>query len=304
MSANTLDFKLQDEPEPTSGRSYPLSVSSGWPFLVLCYGIGTNSTAMACEMKERGIKPDLITCADTAGELPETYEYLAMMQAQVKAWWGMEIQVVRKLREGKFEGLENECLRGAKLPALAYGSRACSVKYKHEPQNRLMKSEMKKRGIKVGVRAIGFDAGEGHRTKDSQDAWAQNWYPLVEWGMRREDCIATIRRHGLPLPGKSSCYYCPAMKRSEVLRLRDTHPDLLARALEMERRAQTGANRQVRGLGGERNLWADWLAMDESQAKLWIDLEPAHVPCGCYDGSADLSSANAGGEPPEGRNAP
>lgn len=39
MSANTQDFRLQDEPEPTSGRSYPLSVSSGSLFLGDCRDI-------------------------------------------------------------------------------------------------------------------------------------------------------------------------------------------------------------------------------------------------------------------------
>lgn len=292
MSATTPDFRLQDEPEPTSGRSYPLSVSSCWPFLAVSWGGGTNSTAMLCGLVERGIKPDLVMFADTGSEMPQTYEHLAMMQAQVQAWWGQPLHVVRKLREGQFEGLENECLRGAKLPALAYGSRACSVKYKHEPQNRMMKARMKERGIKVGVRAIGFDAGEAHRVKPSQDKWAQNWYPLVEWGWRRAECVETIQRHGLPQPGKSACFFCPASKRGEVLRMKDEQPELLARALEIERRAQTGANKQTRGLGGERNLWANWLAMDGAQAKLWDDVEPMHAPCGCYDGGGDFSSAN------------
>lgn len=111
-----------------------------------------------------------------------------------------------------------------------------------------------------------------------------NWYPLVEWNWRREDCIATIKRHGLPQPGKSACFFCPASKRGEVLKMRDEQPELLARALEIERRAQTGANRQVRGLGGERNLWSTWLAADADQSKLWLDIEPMHAPCGCYDG--------------------
>ena len=255
-------------------------------FLAVSFGGGTNSTAMLCGMYERGIKPDLLMFADTGSEYPQTYEHVAMMQAQVQAWWGIEMQIVKKLRAGEFEGLERECLRGGKLPALAYGSRACSVKYKHEPQNRLMKAEMKKLGLTVGTRAIGFDAGEAHRVKPSTDIWADNWYPLVEWNWRRAECMAAIERHGLPQPGKSACFFCPATKRGEVLRMKEQQPELIERALEIERRAQTGVNRQVRGLGGERNLWENWLAQDKAQGKFALDLEPVHLPCGCYDGGS------------------
>jgi hypothetical protein len=131
------------------------------------------------------------------------------------------------------------------------------MKYKHEPQTRRIKAEMKSRGV--------------------------NWYPLVEWEWWREECVAAICRHGIPQPGKSSCYFCPAMKRSEVLRLKQEHPELLARALEIERKAQATIT-SPRGLGGQNNRWADWLAMDAAQAKLMLDIEPHEIPCGCVDG--------------------
>jgi hypothetical protein len=73
------------------------------------------------------------------------------------------------------------------------------------------------------------------------------------------------------------------MKRSEVVQLAKERPDLIERALAMERAAQA-TNTTKRGLGGEGNLWADWLAMDDAQAKMFLDIEPMHMPCGCYDG--------------------
>ena len=38
----------------------------------------------------------------------------------------------------------------------------------------------------------------------------------MEWGWSRKDCIQAIRDAGLPLPGKSSCFFCPSMKRWET----------------------------------------------------------------------------------------
>jgi len=47
----------------------------------MAYGLGVASTAMLVEFVHRGIRPDLILFADTGGEKPGTYQYLAMIQA-------------------------------------------------------------------------------------------------------------------------------------------------------------------------------------------------------------------------------
>jgi len=48
--------------------------------LVVAYGLGVDSTAMLIEFTHQGIRPDLILFADTGGEKPETYAYLAVIQ--------------------------------------------------------------------------------------------------------------------------------------------------------------------------------------------------------------------------------
>jgi 3'-phosphoadenosine 5'-phosphosulfate sulfotransferase (PAPS reductase)/FAD synthetase len=68
---------------PTTSCSLPSSsgISS---LLSVAFGGGTNSTAMLCGFRERGIKPDLILFADTGGELPETYEHVMEMDVQCR----------------------------------------------------------------------------------------------------------------------------------------------------------------------------------------------------------------------------
>lgn len=253
--------------------------------VAVAYGGGTNSTAMLCGFRERDIKPMLITFADTGAEMPHTYEHLEVMKGKVREWWGMEIVTVRKLYQGKFEGINGECLRAGRMPAIAYGMRACSVKYKTDPQSKEVKRRMKGYGLNHCIRAIGFGADEGHRIKGSTDEWATNWYPLVNWQWRRRECVEAIARHGIQQPGKSACYFCPASKTSEVIRLAKEHPELMNEALEIEANAQPNHRTKV-GLGGPQNLWSEWLAMDEQQLKLYLtlDLEPLHAPCGCVDG--------------------
>ncbi len=292
---HSANFELASQAGPVPDHQEPAVVVGSDVWLAVSFGGGTNSTAMLCGMRERGIRPSLITFADTGAEMPHTYEHVAMMRAQVQTWWGIDLLTVRKLYQGKFEGLEGQCKRHGQMPSLAYGHRSCSVKYKHEPQDRALKPAMKAAGVTHAIKAIGFDAGEGHRVKAEHMAtkpiksglYVRHWYPLVEWGWKRDDCAAAIERHGLPQPGKSSCYFCPAMKRREVMKLREEYPEMLARALAIEDAAQSNTTTH-RGLGGAKNRWRDWLAMDKAQARLWNDIEPAHVPCGCYDGSSDL----------------
>ena len=289
------DLILQNPDEASDGMlpatSCSLPSSSGISsLLAVAFGGGTNSTAMLCGFRERGIKPDLILFADTGGELPETYEHVMEMDVQCQIWWGIGIETVRKTYQGGFEGLEGECIRGRKLPALAYGRKACSMKYKIQPQTVALKSWLDAQDAKEVTRAIGYDAGESHRATDIEGEdlksgrRAYNWFPLIEWNWRRSDCVEAIARHGLTQPGKSSCFFCPAMKRGEILRLKDEHPDLFKRALAIESNASTTKNM---GLTGRALRWADIGAQDDAQGRLWDfldDKDETDTPCGCYDG--------------------
>lgn len=272
-------------PQITAARRSEFCGVGGVP-LVVAYGGGVNSTAMLCGFRECDVKPDMILFADTGGETPETYEHVAMIGGVVREWWGMELETVRKLYQGRFEGLEGNCLRKTMLPSLAYGKKGCSQKYKIEPQQRRLKQLIKARGAAYCVKAIGYDAGEGHRVKrGSPDGLESFWYPLVEWQWRRRECVEAILRHGLPEPPKSACFFCPANKRGEILRLRETHPELYERALAIERNAVT--TDLGRGLAGSSGKWEDIVNADDDQMKLikWVEQhDPQPIPCGCYDG--------------------
>lgn len=276
---------MNDDITIDSSKASPSSL------LAVAFGGGTNSTAMLCGFRERGIKPDLILFADTGGELPETYEHVMEMDVQCRIWWGIGIETVRKTYQGEFEGLEKNCTRKRMLPSLAYGRKTCSQKYKVEPQTRRMIQFMDDAGKSECIKAIGYDAGESHRRIDkdymihAKGRTERFWYPLVEWGWRRKECVEAIARHGLTQPGKSACFFCPAMKRGEILRLKRTRPDLFARALHMESNAILKS--PGRGLGGQSLRWENVDSNDTAQGKLWDYLDEndeSPIPCGCYDG--------------------
>jgi len=259
--------------------------------LIVSFGGGTNSTAMLCGFRERGIKPDLVIFADTGNERDYTYEHVAAMTATVQMWWGIELETVYPTRKGKRWTLEQDCLKKGLMPSLAYGRRSCSQRFKHEPLEKRLVEWMRYWEHEHVTKAIGYGIDEPGRGKKAPDVKQLKmhlretyWYPLREWRWDRAACVEAIKRHGLPLAGKSACWFCPSSKPSEVLKLRVEAPELLARALEIERRAQA-RNTTPRGLGGAKNLWANWLNNSDNQGVFVLDLEPMHIPCGCSDGN-------------------
>lgn len=110
------------------------------------------------------------------------------------------------------------------------------------------------------MKCIGFDATEDHRVTYTTagglsvcpdpelPAYSDRYqmrYPLREWGFDRAACGKIIVDAGLPLPPKSSCFFCPAMRDIEIAQLAREEPDLYKLALEMERLYREG--RHFRG---------------------------------------------------------
>ena len=234
---------------------------------VLSFGGGVNSTAMILGLYERGERPDLILFADTGGEKTSTYEHVGRMDRWVSEHAFGEIITVREERWT----LEEECLRSHTLPSIVVGLRSCSDKFKIRPQERYLKSL----GIPQHEKWIGFDAGEAHRVVRG------NRYPLIEWGWGRGECIAAIERHGITVPPKSSCFFCPEMSEQEILDLGHSEPELLQRALAMERNNSKLVT--IKGLARTYS-WQQVIDFHRDQETMLMPPKANHLPCTCYDG--------------------
>ena len=217
--------------------------------LVVAYGLGVDSTAMLVGMVERNIRPDAILFADVGGEKSETYAFLPVMNAYLAAHDFPEVVVVRYVPQNfkhypPYYSLEENCLTNGTLPSEAFGFGSCSQKWKAAPQAKWLASfppaaECWARGEKV-IRAIGFDNSGADKKRrcaaeNIKDARYEFWYPLQEWGWDRGVCKAMIARAGLPVPPKSSCFFCPNMSPAEVAEL---PADKLRRIVLMEARAK------------------------------------------------------------------
>lgn len=257
------------------------------PVVMVSYGGGTNSTALLIGLIERGIWFDVATFADTGGERPGTYAYVQMFDEWLRARGRSGIKRVQYVnKHGEPVTLEQRSLMTERLPSLAYGFKKCSLRFKRGPQDKFANNweparAAWSRGDKV-VKMLGFDADEPHRAAGDRDDKKYTYrYPLIEWGWGREECVTAIERAGLPQPGKSSCFFCPATKPREILALQSCHPKLVERALEIERRAAPHTRGAIVGLGRD---WTWQSVIDADAAQLKLFRRAPDMACGCYDG--------------------
>ena len=230
--------------------------------IVVCFGSGVDSTAMIVALRAAGIRPDVITFADTGGEKPETIAHIERMNNVLREWGWPLIDICRKvpLASTGYADLYGNCLANETMPSLAFGMKSCSTKWKQAPQDQFLK------GVKSGpnarpahqlwrdtqaagqriVKLIGYDCGRADMRRSSNlksDGDDFDYaYPLqlIRWA--RPDCVRAIT-YALGadmVPVKSACFYCPASKQWELYWLAANHPELLEQALLLERNAMTG----------------------------------------------------------------
>lgn len=230
--------------------------------LAVSFGSGVDSTAMLVALKLAGLRPAVITFADTGGEKPETLDHIDRMNAVLSDWSWPAIVVCRKipLASTGYADLYGNCIVNETLPSLAFGMKSCSIKWKQKPQDQVLKGaksgpnaspphpvwiEAQRTGQRI-MKLIGYDCGRADlrrsRNLPDSDADFDYIYPLQLLGWERHDCVRAITEilGADMVPIKSACFFCPASKQWELYWLAAHHPDLLERALLLERNALAG----------------------------------------------------------------
>lgn len=266
---------------------------------VVTYGGGTNSTAMIIGLVKSGIKLDLIVFADTGGERPDTYAFIELFSNWLEKNGAPRVtKLYYETKNGERQTLEEECLMRQTLPAIAFGFKTCSQKYKTGVADKFFNNNPECQAIwKAGEKInkyIGYDAGETKRIEcalkyNAVDKKYIVHYPLYEWGWTRDRCIEEIVAAGLPKPGKSSCFFCPSMKKHEIEKLWQQYPDLFQRAAKMEETAAPNLEK-VKGLGRGWS-WSEYhriITEAPQQLSIFDFVEESiscgcTVPCGCFD---------------------
>lgn len=198
----------------------------------LSFGGGVNSVALMLMLADQGIECEAVF-ADHGADWPETYEYVEMLQARGYA--------IMRLDVGN---LHAECAKYAIMPSR--WQRWCTRQFKVEPLNRYF--------VKPATVYLGIDYGEQHRAKPSRQEGLTHEYPLVDEGMDRAACVRYIERHGLPVPIKSGCYFCPFQRLSQWRELYTKHPDLFCKAKRLEQLASERVGKPIYLSNAEKPL--------------------------------------------------
>jgi hypothetical protein len=104
-------------------------------------------------------------------------------------------------------------------------SRQCTARYKIEPFQSFTFHLINRKYSRHRVRKwLGISTDEAHRMKISRTQYIENYYPLIELGMSRTDCLQWIAEHGFKTPPKSSCIICPFHSDEYWLRMKNNSP--------------------------------------------------------------------------------
>ena len=193
-----------------------------------------------------------------------------------------------------YETLEENCLVTNTLPSKAYGNSSCSVAWKIEPQNKYVNTwqpaiKAWEKGLKIR-KLIGYHVKELSRLIDKKTRQLRSLednkyiyeYPLIKHGLDDIACQVLIASVGLPVPPKSSCFFCPNRKIREILELPE---ELSLRAELIEQVANNGIHRRdntnVKGLG-RKFTWSELSKLTPIEQSL-IETTQESRQCHCVD---------------------
>lgn len=160
-------------------------------------------------------------------ENPATVRYVEEYAKPFAADHGIELVVLERIkRDGSTETLygrlTREGSRSLPIPVRmsngAPGTRSCTADFKIK----VIGKELKRRGASKHDPAtvgIGISVDEIHRANSRRcEPHERIVYPLLDLGIRRTDCPRIIASAGLPMPEKSSCWFCLAGETEVVTR--------------------------------------------------------------------------------------
>jgi hypothetical protein len=224
---------------------------------IFSYGGGVQSTAALVLAAQGEIDFPVFLFANTGddSELPDTLRYVREVAMPYAAAHGIELQEVRRTRRDKtpaptlYQAVVEHPTEIA-IPIFyedgSHGRRACTKHWKTVPIAKWTKAHGATPETPATL-GLGISIDEWHRANmTSRFAWQTVSYPLLDLRMNRADCAALIERAGLPVPRKSSCWFCPFRRRGDWTKMKQENPSLYMNAVVLEQ--DIIAKRSRRGL--------------------------------------------------------
>lgn len=216
----------------------------------ISYGGGVQSTALVVLAAQGDLDEVLGGPVDVAlfanvgddSEHPATLTFVRDTMIPWAAERSLEVKELAPMRKGEHTTVKSEIMRtdSARDIIPVYGhtgrplSRTCTADFKIKTLGR----ELKARGATKDDPAtvcIGISVDEIQRAGRGKDEpWERRVYPLLTLGLSRQDCIQIIAKSGLPVPPKSSCFFCPYHRPTVWAEMRRDEPELFEQAAQLE----------------------------------------------------------------------
>lgn len=255
---------------------------------VFSYGGGVQSTAALVLAAEKRIDFPVFLFSNVGddSEHPATLRYVRDVAMPYAQDHGIELVELRRVRRDGtrptlYQESLSEHLAGIPVPLRMSngmpGVRSCTKHYKV----RVIASETKRRGATPQAPAIvglGISIDEWQRmSTNTGAAWQQVKYPLIDLRLSRAECASIIERAGLPVPPKSSCWFCPFKRPSDWQRMKVNEPDIFMNAVVFE--LDMAAKRRAMG---KKPLWLTRFAKPLHEVigdQAMLDLDGADDAC-------------------------
>lgn len=212
---------------------------------IISYGGGVQSTAMIV-LATQGIIPDvdaaLISNVGDDSEHPTTLRYVREIAVPWAAERGLPIHILDPMRKGQkttlYHEITQEGSRRDLIPVFGEAGnpmgRACTADFKIKTLHRWLRENGATKANPAEV-LLGISTDEIERAGRGKDGTVERRkYPLLDLGMNRTDCMKVISDAGLPVPPKSSCFFCPFHSELVWAELRRDEPELFDKAQYLE----------------------------------------------------------------------
>ena len=203
-------------------------------------GGGVQSTAIAALIVLGKLpKPDFAWIVDVGWEKQSTFDYTYDVLIPRLADVGVTLNIVKTV-----DYVDNSLIDGefCRLPLYEKNIDGITRKYKTRCsglwKQRVAHKWLKEQCVKRCDTWIGISVDEARRMKENQVKWNKIKYPLIELGLRREDCIDLVARIGWRKPEHTACYLCPNQSDYQWQSLKQDYPGDFQRAVEAEERLQ------------------------------------------------------------------
>jgi len=211
----------------------------------ISYGGGVQSTALLVLAAQRKIDFTTALFANVGddSEHPATLDYVRNVAVPWAAEQGIAVHELHRVkrdgsRETLMQNLTRTDTRTINIPVRmangAPGNRNCTATHKIKVIGKWLKANGASKDNPATV-AIGISTDEFHRANNKRaEAYERPTYPLLDLGIDRSRCQTIISDAGLPVPPKSSCFFCPFHRPQTWAEMRRDEPELFEKSADLE----------------------------------------------------------------------